>query len=474
VARAAAAEAQSPQGQTGLPFIGETLDILNDPIGYFDQRTKQYGKVFRTRFAGEDCVAVADTKLIQELLNSEHKTVIFEINPSIDKLAESPMFASNERRERNVQKEHKLDRAFLKDFFSPAAIASYYPYMQSSLRKRMASWAEQPEVPVVEATKAFAFDVMNTQLAGIRFTEEQLREMDDLWKDFTNGAMDLLGIDLPWTDFGKGVRAAERLEEIILAALRESYGDKMDTRDFGERNIATGFLMQKNEDGSWKHSLENVASIMKALLFAGHETTAGAMLAMMHFITRNPEVLTALREEQAELVERHGTEITPEILEGTYTEATTVEVMRLQNIDKTTRSPGLLFRRAISDFELGGYSIKKGTKIMLAQVYSTYSVEKFLPTVEQFQPERWLVPGKSAVATSKSVGVSAFGGGPRVCAGEALAWAELKVFLSMLVRNLDWEILNPDAEWRKSQGSINRTPVDGMATRFVKRAEAIN
>jgi cytochrome P450 len=65
---------------------------------------------------------------------------------------------------------------------------------------------------------------------------------------------------------------------------------------------------------------------MRSILFAGHETTSGSICIMMHFVSRHPEVLEKLREEQLELVERYGTTLTPEILEGTYTEAVTVEV----------------------------------------------------------------------------------------------------------------------------------------------------
>ena len=69
---------------------------------------------------------------------------------------------------------------------------------------------------------------------------------------------------------------------------------------------------------------------MRSILFAGHETTAGSIAIMMHFVTRHPDVLEKIREEQQELVERHGSVLTPEILEGTYTEAVTVEVRGCQ------------------------------------------------------------------------------------------------------------------------------------------------
>mmetsp|Transcript_26170 Transcript_26170/g.73346 ORF Transcript_26170/g.73346 Transcript_26170/m.73346 type:complete len:334 (+) Transcript_26170:1331-2332(+) len=325
------------------------------------------------------------------------------------------------------------------------------------------------QVGFVDEIKAFAFDVMNTQLAGVKFSDEQLKELDKLWIDYNNGAVDLVGVDLPFTDYGKGLRAAERIVDIIAEALTNYYGPDFETRNYDQRNIVTGLLTQKNEDSSWRLGVREAAKILRGILFAGHETTSNAVSVMLFFLARNPEVMERLQEEQKELEEKYGSIITPGILEGTYTEATAVEVMRFQNVDKTTANAGFLFRRALCDFELGGKLIPAGAKVLLAIGYCTYTIEDFLPTAEQFQPDRWLIPGKSAIATSRAKGSMPFGGGPRVCAGEALAWAEMKVFLSVLVRNADWKILNPYTQWKKAQGSITKSPVDGQEMIFTAR-----
>mmetsp|Transcript_26165 Transcript_26165/g.73310 ORF Transcript_26165/g.73310 Transcript_26165/m.73310 type:complete len:251 (+) Transcript_26165:1331-2083(+) len=219
------------------------------------------------------------------------------------------------------------------------------------------------QVGFVDEIKAFAFDVMNTQLAGVKFSDEQLKELDKLWIDYNNGAVDLVGVDLPFTDYGKGLRAAERIVDIIAEALTNYYGPDFETRNYDQRNIVTGLLTQKNEDSSWRLGVREAAKILRGILFAGHETTSNAVSVMLFFLARNPEVMERLQEEQKELEEKYGSIITPGILEGTYTEATAVEVMRFQNVDKTTANAGFLFRRALCDFELGGKLIPAGAKV---------------------------------------------------------------------------------------------------------------
>jgi len=100
----------------------------------------------------------------------------------------------------------------------------------------------------------------------------------------------LVGVDLPFTDYGKGLRAAERIVDIIAEALTNYYGPDFETRNYDQRNIVTGLLTQKNEDSSWRLGVREAAKILRGILFAGHETTSNAISVMLFFLARNPEV----------------------------------------------------------------------------------------------------------------------------------------------------------------------------------------
>lgn len=130
------------------------------------------------------------------------------------------------------------------------------------------------QVQLLKETKAFAFDVMNTLLAGVEFDKAQLEELDDLWvvrycsfydppwvsialslmacgnlQDFTNGGLDMLGLDLPFTDLGKGMAASARIKTIIADALVKAYGPDTNTREYDGHNIVTGLLRMKVSPG---------------------------------------------------------------------------------------------------------------------------------------------------------------------------------------------------------------------------------
>jgi cytochrome P450 len=158
------------------------------------------------------------------------------------------------------------------------------------------------------------------------------------------------------------------------------------------------------------------------MLVAGHETTAHSLAWALERLRRHPEIVARLVEE----LEDGG---------KAFREATIREVQRLR--------PVIAFaaRFVREPYELGGYRLPVGTRLLLAACLTHYDPSLFAHP-ERFDPDRFLgsVPDTYAWIP--------FGGGIRRCIGATFAQMEMDVVLRVLLERA--ELIpseEPDEPW---------------------------
>lgn len=80
-----------PPGSYGLPFIGETLQLISaykssNPEPFMDERVRRYGSIFMTHVFGEPTVFSADPELNRFILQNEGKLLDCSYPGSISNL----------------------------------------------------------------------------------------------------------------------------------------------------------------------------------------------------------------------------------------------------------------------------------------------------------------------------------------------------------------------------------------------------
>lgn len=159
------------------------------------------------------------------------------------------------------------------------------------------------------------------------------------------------------------------------------------------------------------------------LILAGHETTASALAWAFHLLHRHPEAEARLVREVISVLGNRvpGFEDLPRLA---YTARVFDETLRLY-------PPAWLFSRmALADDELGGYTIPRGS-IIVVLPYVIHRHPAFWEHPETFDPDRFL-PERSG-ARPRFAWLP-FGGGQRVCIGEGLARMEGQLILAMMAQ----------------------------------------
>jgi cytochrome P450 len=248
------------------------------------------------------------------------------------------------------------------------------------------------------------------------------------------------------------------------------------------------FAREESEDGLGKKKLTHQQVVDNALLLilAGSETSASTLTNCMLNLGINRNAWQKIKEEQQAIVDKYGTfdhnntalpvvtstSLTRKILdkECPYLEAVIKETMRIKPISAGSRSV-----RQTQIVE--GYQIPKGWSMNWNIRLSHQNDPKVRPpdmddkggtnnphmeVIGGFKPERWL-----SESTKPSEFLS-FGAGPRYCIGASLAMAEMKIFLALLARRVDFDLVqdiktNDDVVWKKR--SIIPKPEDGVVIR---------
>jgi cytochrome P450 len=175
-------------------------------------------------------------------------------------------------------------------------------------------------------------------------------------------------------------------------------------------------------------------------------TTSNSMAWLLNLLPQSPAAVARAAGEADSLLGQDSVARDPHLLEQMdYLDAATREAMRLKPV-----APFMAAETNV-DTQVDGVLLPAGTVIFLLLRQASERDGGF-PQPDVFMPERWLAvagdggegSASAAAASDPARKMFPFGGGPRFCPGRYLAMAEIKMAMSMILRNFDFT-LRPDA-----------------------------
>jgi cytochrome P450 family 110 len=178
-------------------------------------------------------------------------------------------------------------------------------------------------------------------------------------------------------------------------------------------------LCGARDDSGNGFSRDELRDQLVTLIFAGHETSAIALTWALYWLDRNPEVLARLLRELDDVPGFNA----DALARLPYLDAVCKETLRLY-----PTVPEVI-RQLNEPLDLRKVHLPADTAVA-ACIVATHHLEDLYPAACEFKPERFLA---KRFASHEYL---PFGGGVHRCAGEALAWLEMKVILSTIVDRL--------------------------------------
>nr|ARO89874.1 cytochrome P450 Cyp26a1 [Andrias davidianus] len=439
-----------PPGTMGLPFFGETLQMVLQRRKFLQMKRRKYGCIYKTHLFGRPTVRVMGAENVKQILLGEHRLVSVHWPASVRTILGSGCLSNLH------DSQHKNRKKVIMQAFSREALQHYIPVIEEEVRGALAQWlgGGGASVLVYPEVKRLMFRIAMRILLGFE-PHQTDREMEQqLVEAFEEMIRNLfsLPIDVPFSGLYRGLKA----RNVIHAKIEENIRAKMAKESDTQYKDALQLLIEHTQKNGEQLNMQELKESATELLFGGHETTASAATSLMTFLALHSDVLHKVRKElQIKDLLCDNKPLNIEALEQLkYTGCVIKETLRL-----SPPVPGG-FRVALKTFELNGYQIPKGWNVIYS-ICDTHDVAEIFPNKEEFNPDRFM---SSHPEDNSRFNFIPFGGGLRSCVGKEFAKILLKIFTVELARTCDWQLLN-GAPTMKTGPIVY--PVDNLPTKFI-------
>lgn len=428
-----------PPGNTGLPFLGEIIELVRDPQRFSSERHQKFGSIFKTQILGQPIIYVSGAKACRFILENEDIYFQNELLPNIKQLIGKNSISVQ------VGKEHKNKSSILRKAFTKQYLTPQVKTIEEVTQKYLDKWEKWGEFSWYPELRDYSFDVACKLFVG----KDKSSELSELLKIWSEGLF-TFSPNLPWTKLGRALRSRDKILHIILDIIYE----RQNKIDPGEDVL--GILLQAQDEQGNRLSIEEIQDQILNLLFAGHETIASALTSFCLRLAQYPEVFEKAFQEQKEINTSQSLSF-DQMSNFNYLKQVFKEVLRLDS----PVAGG--FRKTIKDCSFENYSFPKGCRVIY-EISETHQDSRSFKEPKLFNPERFKSENGSFANLRDYI---PFGGGKRRCLGENLANLEMLVFASKLIKNYEWE-LKPNQNLETVSFPLPH-PADGLQVSFQKR-----
>jgi cytochrome P450 len=396
-------------GEAGLPIVGQTFKMLADPHGYVQGMVAKYGRVYKARAFGGWQVALIGADANELVLFDREK--IFSSTqgwgPILDRLFPRGLMLLD-------FDHHRMDRRALSIAFKPEPMRHYMGALNRGIAQRVEEWGTGA-LHFYPAIKELTLDLAADSFLGLPWGPEAAK-INRAFVDMVQASVAPIRAPLPFTQMKRGVDGR--------AFLVDYFTREVSKRRAGEgmgQDMFSQFATATREDGSLL-PVDEVVDHMNFLMMAAHDTITSSATALVYQLALHPEWQAKLRAE-ALAVADDGELAYDNLGRMELTEMAFKEGLRL--IPPVPSMP----RRALRDFEFGGYRIPAGTHVGI-NVHWTHHSADYWDEPERFEPMRFT---REAEKARHKYAWVPFGGGAHMCLGLHFAYMQVKVLMAQLL-----------------------------------------
>lgn len=431
------------------PSLLQKLQWIADPVAFMESAAQQYPDIFTAEVVsfGDTVVFVNHPQGIQEIFNNDRKkfVAVGELNKILQPLAGKHSVLMLDRNR------HKWRRQIVMPAFHGERIKVYGQQIFDITEKVFAQLPINQPFLARDIVQEISIQVILKTVFGVYEGEhfQQLRKLLVSVLDLFNSALTSCVLLFPvlqqdlgaWSPWGRFIRLKQQIDELLYAEIarcrEQANSERID--------ILSMLISAKDEAGEQMTDAELHDELI-TLLLAGHETTATSIAWALYWIHHQPEVLEKLLEELQTIGDWSDS---MSIARLPYLTAVCNETLRI------CPPVMLTFPRVVQEpVELLGHCLETGT-VVAGCIYLTHHREDLYPESQKFKPERFLERQFSPFEFMP------FGGGARVCIGQALGVFEIKLVLAKILSSYQLALGDRRPE-KLGRRTISLAPANGV------------
>ncbi|MEO1969327.1 MAG: cytochrome P450 [Sphingomonadaceae bacterium] len=429
-------------GEGGWPVVGNTLKMLADPHGFAQRMVATYGPVYKNKAFGGWAVALIGADANELVLFDRNRIFSSEQGwgPILDQLFPRGLMLMD-------FDHHRADRRALSIAFKPEPMRHYAGSLNRGIARQVEQWGAGP-MRFYPAIKQLSLDLAADSFLGLPWGPEADR-INLAFVDMVQASVAPVRKPLPFTMMKKGVDGRAFLVDYFTqeTANRRQHG--------GGQDMFSQFATATREDGELL-PVDEVVDHMNFLMMAAHDTITSSATSLIWQLAKHPEWQEKLRQEIEAVTGGPDANGRPRDLayedlgKLDLTEMAFKEALRM--VPPVPSTP----RRALQEFDYGGYRIPAGTNVGINAHYVHHSEEHWEDPYSfdplRFTPERVKARHKYAWVP--------FGGGAHMCLGLHFAYMQVKILMAQLLPR--YRITMADGQDPKWQAWPIPKPRDGL------------
>lgn len=419
-----------------LPLLGHAAEFQRNRSELVRRGFVEHGSVFALKLANQNvAVVIGPEHQKQFFMETDGRLSIQEPYHFLRVMFGEVLFLA-------PHDEYLQQRPLVQELFKREKMLHYVDVMQKVVQEWLDGFGDSGEIEITSEIGVLVQEVAGYCFLGPDVHQAIGREFWDLYADLGKALDPLLPPNLPLPKFYKRDKAKARMTEILRPIIAERRANPNQYNDFLQ-----DIINKEGQDGQ-PIDEEMVRNLLVALMFAGHETTAGQAAWTLIFLLQHPDYLQKVLAEIADVAPA-GVHIDPRRMVQLDHIAWAV-----REVERLRPSADMLMRVVKEEVEFGDYTIPPGWLVQVAQEIGHKLPDQFAEP-ERFDPLRFS-PDR-AEDKQHRFGLFGFGGGTHKCTGMNFANNEMIIITALMLRQFELELVTQGTKIQRGLGANKPT-----------------